>query len=82
MTENNVYLKSKRQKWRFFLGIWTDIESEEEAIERVSKENLRNYLRAPLVFGEKRQISYDQELWYKFMVPLLLLAYVIWSWLG
>jgi len=53
LTENNVYLKSKRRKWRFFLGIWTDIEPEEEAIERVSKENWRNYLRAPMVFGEK-----------------------------
>ena len=81
-TDNKVYLKSKSQKWRFFLGTWKDIESEEEAIERVSKENWRNYLRAPMVFDEKRLMSYDQELWFKFMVPLLLLAYVIWSWLG
>jgi len=80
--DNKVYLKSKSQRWRFFLDIWRDIKSEEEAIERISKENWRNYLRAPMVFGEKRLMSYDQELWFKFMVPLLLLAYVIWSWLG
>ena len=81
-TDNQVYLVSKSQKWRFYLDIWYNIESKEKAIERVSKQNWRNYLRAPVVFDEKRLMSYDQEVWFKFMVPLLLLAYVIWSWLG
>ena len=81
-TDNKVYLKSKSQRWRFFLGIWKDIESEEEAIERVSEENWRNYLRAPMVFGEKQLISYDQKRLVMFHGSVLLLAYVIWSWLG
>ena len=81
-TDNQVYLVSKSQKWRFYLDKWYNIESEEKAIERVSKENWRNYLRAPVVFDKKRLMSYDQEVWFKLLVPLLLLAYVIWSWLG
>ena len=81
-TENKVYLKSKSQKWRFYLDIWFNIESEEEAIERVSKENWRNYLRAPMVFGEKQLISYDQKRLAMFHGAVLLLAYIIWSWLG
>ena len=81
-TDNQVYLVSKSQKWRFYLDKWYNIESEEKAIERVSKQNWRNYLRAPVVFDKKRLMSYDQEVWFKLLVPLLLLAYVIWSWLG
>ena len=38
-TENMVFLISKNHNWNFPLHAWFDIESEKEAINRVSKEN-------------------------------------------
>ena len=45
-TENMVFLISKNHNWNFPLHAWFDIESEKEAINRVSKENWRRHLDA------------------------------------
>ena len=50
-TENMVFLISKNHNWNFQLNTWFDIESEKEAINRVSKENWRTHLDGRLVFG-------------------------------
>ena len=52
-TENMVFLISKNHNWYFPLHAWFDIESEKEAINRVSKENWRRHLDGRLVFGGK-----------------------------
>ena len=46
-----VFLISKNHNWNFPLHAWFDIESEKEAINRVSKENWRRHLDGELVFG-------------------------------
>ena len=50
-TENMVFLTSENHNWNFPLNTWFDIESEKEAINRVSKENWRRHLDGRLVFG-------------------------------
>lgn len=74
-TENMVFLTSKNHNWNFPLHTWFDIESEKEAINRVSKENWRRHLDGRLVFGGEPPKAFQRYI-ITIAVPIIFIFFV------